>query len=506
MKVLTGEQMKMADAATIKRQHITSLELMERAASKCTEWILQNTKYQTFNIFSGPGNNGGDGLAIARMLLEAGKKVKVILLNPFNRMSDDCKEERSKLLSIDKQCVTEINSVWNPSIIPSSEVNIDAIFGIGLTRPAEAIFGSAIDFMNDSGKPTIAIDIPSGIYSDKVSLNTGNKTVKASITLTFGTLKRALLVGENAPWYGLVQVLNIGLDQEFLDSAESKTEVTDEQLLTRIFIPKQEFSHKGTFGHGLLITGQTGQMGASVLMARGYLKGGGGLLTLMIPKSERQILQSSVPEAMNIFLEDQLPDLERYAAIGVGPGLGTGSGRKELMRELLSRFKGKLILDADALNLLSDESDLMKMVAPGSLLTPHPGEFRRLAGVWKNDFHKLDMQLAFAKKYKVILVLKGKNTSIATPNGQLYFNPTGNAGMAKGGSGDILAGLLTSMVASGYDSLNAAILGTWIHGMAGDLAAAKLTPEAMNGTDIIDQIPAAWKLLNRITGNSTSKR
>lgn len=505
MKVLTGEQMKLADAATIKRQQITSVDLMERAASKCAEWIIQNTNYQTFNIFSGPGNNGGDGLAIARMLLEAGKKVKVILLNPFNRMSDDCKEQRIRLLNIDKQCITEINAIWNPSVIHPSEVNIDAIFGIGLTRPAEAIFGAAIDFMNDSGKPTIAIDIPSGIYSDKVSLNSGNKTVKASITLTFGTLKRGLLIGENAPWYGTVHVLDIGLDKEFLDSAESKTEVTDQNLLTQIYVPKQEFSHKGTFGHGLLITGQTGQMGASVLMAKGYLKGGGGLLTLMVPKSERQILQSSVPEAMNIFIEDKLPDLERYAAIGVGPGLGTGTGRKELMKSLLTQFRGKLMLDADALNLLSDDSDLLKMIPPGSLLTPHPGEFRKLAGVWKNDFHKLEMQLAFAKKYKVVLVLKGKNTSIATPSGHLYFNPTGNAGMAKGGSGDILAGLLTSLLASGYESLNAAILGTWIHGAAGDLAAAKLTPEAMNGTDIIDQIPGAWKLLNKMTGHSSLK-
>ena len=246
-------------------------------------------------------------------------------------------------------------------------------------------------------------------------------------------------------------------------------------------------------------------MGASVLMAKGFLKGGGGLLTLMIPKTERQILQSAVPEAMNIFIEDKLPDLERYAAIGVGPGLGTGTGRKELMKGLLTQYKGKLILDADALNLISDESDLMKMIPPGSLLTPHPGEFRRLAGVWKNDFHKLEMQLAFARKYKVILVLKGKNTSIATPTGHLFFNPTGNAGMAKGGSGDILAGLLTSLLASGYGTLHAAILGTWIHGAAGDLAAAKLTPEAMNGTDIIDQIPGAWKQLNKITGHGGSK-
>jgi NAD(P)H-hydrate epimerase len=305
-------------------------------------------------------------------------------------------------------------------------------------------------------------------------------------------MKPALLLQENAEFTGSVEVLDIGLIH--VPDRPVRYHQTDPAIISSIYKPKIAFSHKGTFGHGLLVTGGTGKMGAAVLAANGYLRSGAGLLTLLIPEAGVPILQTAVPEAMVVtFASDKLPELATYDVVGAGPGLGTGEAQQKLIEYLIENTSCQLVLDADAINVIANNPYLINKLKPGTILTPHPGEFKRLAGSWENDFYKLELQQKFSVEHQVYVILKGKNSSISCPDGQTWFNPTGNPGMAKGGSGDILTGLITGLAASGYDSLQSCLLGTWLHGLAGDIAAAKLTQEGMNASDIIQHLPEAWK-------------
>ncbi|MBK9425774.1 MAG: NAD(P)H-hydrate dehydratase [Bacteroidetes bacterium] len=496
MKILTAAQVREADLYTIQHTPILSGDLMERAAGKCVDWLLQNIKKQRITIICGPGNNGGDGLAIARMLITTGFEVNAFVLNPSNRLSTDCEAQLKRLQSTHNH---NIKAVVNNGValdLTNTDLIVDAIFGTGLKLPVSLFYVEIITQINDSGRPVVSIDLPSGISSDETSLITGNEIVKSTKTLTFQVLKKALLLPENAPFIGSVEVLDIGLHADFMNKVEATWETLEPEMLAQIYVPKREFSHKGNYGHSLLITGSPGKMGASVLMAKGYLKGGGGLLTTMVPEKEGVILQTTVPESMVVSMQTASDlDWAKFQVIGIGPGLSTTAEMSNLLELVLSKHTGKMVLDADALNLLAQKPELLAKLPENAILTPHPGEFRRLVGEWQNDFQKMEMLQQFSTKHKLVVILKGKNTAIASPSGKIWFNTTGNAGMAKGGSGDILTGLITSLLASGYASVPAAQLGVWLHGMAGDLAAATLTQEAMNASDIIDNLPGAWQKL-----------
>ncbi|MCU7549178.1 NAD(P)H-hydrate dehydratase [Chitinophagaceae bacterium LB-8] len=495
MKIYNAYQIKEWDQYTIAHEPILSVDLMERAAQKCVLWILaQNWSNKQFIIFCGKGNNGGDGLAIARLLKEKGKRVVVYILE-FGRLgSDDFQTNLRRL----HELPIDIHFIQSPDMFPhigTGDIVIDALFGSGLNKPLEGLSAALVFHVNHSPATVISIDVPSGLYIDQSSV--GNTIVKADITLTFQIHKLSFLLPESQDYVGNVQVLDIGLHPGF-------EEPTDFQLLDLLHIkgiykPRQEFAHKGTFGHTLLIGGSYGKIGAVVLAAKSSLRSGAGLVTVFIPQCGYQILQTSVPEAMamtgeDIGLIDNLPpDLERFSAIGIGPGLGTDPKTQKAVVNLVKSMKKPIIVDADALNCLSLHKEILFKLPPYSILTPHPKEFERLFGVSSNDFDRIQLAKEKAKELNIIIILKGHHTFMAMPTGISYFNNTGNAGMATGGTGDVLTGILTSLVGQGYEPVDAALLGVYLHGLAGDIAAENNSMEALIAGDLAGYLGSAFK-------------
>src|SRR6186713_718425 len=499
MKILKADQIRSWDQYTIEHEPIASVDLMERAATKCFEWLDDNGWFvHSFTVFCGKGNNGGDGLAIARMLAIGGCKVSVYILEFGHRGTEDFQTNLAKLHlypSVDIHFIQDENSF--PSLTKETAV-IDALFGSGLTRPPDGITSGLIDHINNSGCTVIAIDVPSGMSVDQTSK--GNKIVKANYTLSFQCYKLAFLVAENAAFIGDVVILDIGLLPEFLASPEADLELIDKSIIRSMYKPRNRFAHKGNFGHAMIIAGSYGKIGAAVLAAKACLRSGVGLLTCFVPKCGYDILQTAVPEAMVItdanssIITKINDDVLKYDSIGIGPGLGTASETRAAVKELNSIYKKPMVIDADALNGLSMEKKLPSL-PPGSILTPHPKEFERLFGDCKNDFERIKRALENAKLLNCLIVLKGHHTFIAVPGGKGYFNSTGNAGMATAGSGDVLTGMITGMLTQDYSSEEAAIFAVYLHGLAGDMAANEFSKEAMIAGDIIDNIGKAFKLL-----------
>jgi NAD(P)H-hydrate epimerase len=497
MKILSAEEIRLWDQFTIKHEPVTSIDLMERAAGKCVQWIVENVLTSTgFSIFCGKGNNGGDGLAIARMLAKKNHPVIVYILELGQKGTEDFRTNLSRMKEYPEAKICFIKNETDFPIINPGEIIIDALFGSGLNRQLEGVTAKLVEHINTSNCKKISIDIPSGMFVDRSSKN--NITVRADQTLSFQCLKPAFLVAENAGLTGEVHILDIGLHEGFYQSVTGVYEWINENTIHSIYKPRKQFSHKGTFGHGLLVAGSYGKIGAAVLSARACLRSGIGLLSCHIPKCGYDIMQASVPEAMvmtdfnssfNTKTED---DLTKYEAIGIGPGIGTASETKMLLREIFDAYRHPIVLDADALNIMASQKDLFKMIPAGSILTPHPKEFERLFGESANDFDRIQLALQKAKELNVIIVLKGHHTFIATPDPNGFFNSTGNAGMATGGSGDVLTGILTGLLAQGYSSVETAILGVYLHGLAGDIAAKKLSMEAMVAGDIVENLGGAF--------------
>ncbi len=511
MKILSAEEIRLWDQYTIKHEPVASIDLMERAAQQCVEWIEKNLPYDSrFSIFCGKGNNGGDGLAVARLLAEKKYPVSVYILEFGHKGTEDFQANLSRLHQHTGIEISFIQAIENFRSLFPDEIVIDALFGSGLNRQLEGVTAGLVEHINAGNCRVISIDIPSGMFVDRSSK--GNTIVHASHTLSFQCLKPAFLVAENADYTGDVHILDIGLHEGFLKTITGVYEWINEQTIHSIHRPRKRFAHKGDFGHGLLVAGSYGKIGAAVLSAKACLRSGIGLLTCHIPKCGYDIMQSSVPEAMvmtdfnssfNTKVED---DFTKYEAVGIGPGIGIASETKMLLREIFDAYRHPLVLDADALNIMGSQKELLKLIPPGSILTPHPKEFGRMFGESANDFDRIQLALQKAKKLNVVIVLKGHHTFIATPDakarpahsvGQGFFNSTGNAGMATGGSGDVLTGILTGLLAQGYSSVETAILGVYLHGLAGDIAAGKISMEAMIAGDIIENIGYAFSEAQR---------
>ena len=499
MKILNAEQIRAWDQYTMGHEPIASIELMERAAKKCFEWLEDNSWFvHSFSIFCGKGNNGGDGLAIARMLAGQGCTVSVNILEFGHRGTDDFQANLAKLHQYPSVSIQFIQDETNFHLLPKDTVIIDALFGSGLTRPLEGITAKLVGHINNSGCAIIAIDIPSGMSVDRSSK--GNTIVKANYTLSFQCYKPAFLVAENAEFMGEIVILDIGLSPEFLSTLKTNFEVIDNPIIRSIYQPRNSFAHKGNFGHAMIVAGSYGKIGAAVLSARAGLRSGAGLLTCYTPKCGYEILQTAVSEAMiltdaNSSIITKIDDdISKYNSIGIGPGLGTASETRVALKELLAVYNKPVVIDADALNGLSMEKTLPSL-PPGSILTPHPKEFERLFGECKNEFDRIEKAVAIAKSLNCLIVLKGHHTFIATPIGKGYFNNTGNAGMATAGSGDVLTGIITGLLAQEYSPEKAGILGVYLHGLAGDIAAKEFSQEAMIAGDIIDNIGKAFKQL-----------
>ena len=497
MRILTSSQVREWDQFTIDHEPILSIDLMERAARTCTDWILQHYPSQkTFVVFCGKGNNGGDGLAIARMLTGHGIEVSVYILEFGHLGTVDFQSNLARLheLPLSPRFISSEELIPE---IPNDPVVIDALLGTGLNRRVEGLTESVVHRINSSENEVISIDIPSGLSADKSSA--GNTVIRATHTLAFQCLKPAFMVAENQQHTGEVHILDIGLHPQF-EPAGDPYLLVNEALVRSIFKPRPSFSHKGTFGHALLCVGSYGKMGAGILAAKACLRAGVGLLSVHIPNCGYTIIQSAVPEAMAIAdLNDHhlatAPPVDRYQAIGIGPGIDTDDDTKKMLQSIMSNTQPPVILDADALNILSKDRSLLKLIEGKSILTPHPKEFERLFGESTDDFSRLELLKAKAIEYNAIILLKGRYSCVASPEGKLYFNSSGNPGMATGGSGDVLTGMLTAFVAQGYQHLEATLLAMYLHGIAGDLAANKYSQEAMIAGDIIESIPEAFKAL-----------
>ncbi len=500
MKLLSAQQCQQWDAYTIQHEPIASIDLMERAGLACTEWLLDH-QYNTMPlmIFCGKGNNGGDGLVIARLMIEAGTAVTVYVLEYGSKGTDDIQRNLEKLHLLSN----DIHFIQSPDAFPVNErysLVIDALFGTGLNRPLHDLAAALAKHISQSNAKVIAIDVPSGMPVDNFFADA--QVVKAHLTLTFQSLKYAFLLPEYGKYTGEITVLDIGLMHSYLSTIDAVAELVEQQDAACLLKRRDRFSHKGTYGHALLISGNKGKMGAAVLAVRACLRSGVGLLTACVPNEELLIVQTAVPEAMVIIRETGLPDMHAYSAIGAGPGLGLSTKEKDLLFELLQQNNKPVVLDADALTILSQHAEKLTSIPPGSLLTPHPKEFDRLFGASENSLERYRKAIQLSAQYHFIIILKGHHTLVAA-HGRAWFNTTGNAGMAKGGSGDVLAGVLTALLAQGYEPLHAAKLGVYLHGLAGDIALEQQSVESLLPSDLIESLGSAF---NKLKINTTSSQ
>lgn len=496
-KVLSSEQIRLADAATIKNEGISSLNLMDRAATKAFEAILKkvNAEENSFVVFCGMGNNGGDGLVIARLLADVGYNVRIYILQFKEKGSQDFEENLQRLKSYSIE-INYINDRQLNCSLKNSEIIIDAIFGSGLNRSIQGFTKNTIQQINSSNCKVFSLDIPSGLFAEDNSSNDRNAIIKASYSLTFESPKLAFFFPENDAFVGNWEVVPIGLDQNFIASQNCSNYFVGISDAAKLLKERNSFDHKGKFGHSLIYAGSFGKIGAAILSARACLRAGTGLLSMRIPLCGYEIMQKAVVEAM-IESDDEEKYLgnflksENFSAVGIGPGIGKEERTEKLLRQILQNSTQALLLDADALNILSENKTWLSFLHSSTILTPHPKEFMRLAGKWNNDFERYEMHRNFALKYQVYILLKGKFSALACPSGEVYFNSSGNPGMATAGSGDVLSGILVALLSQNYSLKEAGILGMYLHGLAGDLAAIRKSQIAMIASDIIDFIPKA---------------
>jgi ADP-dependent NAD(P)H-hydrate dehydratase / NAD(P)H-hydrate epimerase len=494
MKILSTKKIKELDEFTIAHEPISSLDLMERASNLFTQWFIGRfDKSKKIKIFCGPGNNGGDGLAIARILLEKFYKIEVFIFSTKST-SEDFQKNKLRLEKLLNPVL--INSSKDIPYSSKDEIIIDAIFGSGLNRPAEDLFAEAISAINKGKSTIISVDIASGLYCDEHTPE--SNIIKPAYTISFQLPKLAFLLPENEKFVGDWQIINIGLNNDFIKQAKTQYFYTTKDDLYEWVKKRDKFSHKGTYGRALIIAGSYGMIGAAILVAKACLRTGTGLCRTYIPECGYEIMQSALPENMVMTDPDfksitDIPDIHSYNAIAVGPGLGEKEETKKALSKLFKETKLPLVIDASALNMIASDKTLFNIIPPNSILTPHPKEFERLAGPSLNDFERLNMLRALSDKIKCFIVLKGAYTVVATPKGTLHFNSTGNPGMATAGSGDVLTGIITSLLAQGYEPYKAAILAVYLHGYAGDSAALRLSKSSLMASDIIEGIHSFYK-------------
>jgi len=499
MKILPVEKIREADEFTIQNEPIASIDLMERAAFRLYRWIKKRIdKSHKFHIYAGLGNNGGDGLALARLLAVEGFTIKIFIIRYSEKTSTDFQVNFDRLSALEMpENIRELRSKEDFPQIDNDDIIVDAIFGSGLARPVTGFVGDVIRHINDNTAIKVAIDIPSGLFADEYADPKSGAIFRADYTLSFQMPKLAFLLPENDRFVGSWHILDIGLSHEFINNADTKHFLMQKIDIGPMLHQRRKYDHKGTYGHALLIAGSYGKMGAAILAAKACLRSGVGLLHVHIPKVGYQIMQTATPESMlsidrydNYF--SKVPELGLFNAIGIGPGLGMEKQSQMALKVLIQENQNPIVFDADALNILSENKTWLGFLPEGSILTPHPKEFERLAGKWQDDFEKLQLLRNFCTKHGVYVVLKGANTATAFPDGNIYFNSTGNPGMATAGSGDVLTGIITGLLAQGYSPGIAAVIGVYLHGLAGDIAAKKTGFEALLAGDIIDHIGKAF--------------
>jgi len=501
MKIFRSDQIKEIDELTIRNEPVASIDLMERAAAKLFDWYTDKLdRSGRIKIFAGPGNNGGDGLALARMLAHERYEAEVFYTAFTANRSDEWKINCKRLEKETSVPFTEIRNIDEFPLICEDDVIIDAIFGSGISRPAEGLAADVITRINISPATVVSVDIPSGMFGEVIDHLNSINTVMADYTLSLQFPKLAFMFPECEKYTGEWFVLPIGLD---FSNMKSPYNLLEKDMVAPLLKQRNKFDHKGKFGHGLLAGGSYGRMGAMVLGARAALCTGAGLITCHIPSSGNNIIQTAVPEAMAVsdvseHCISELGEMEKYDAVGIGPGMGTEVRAQEALHRFVQEYRKPLVIDADALNILSMNKEWIGLLPPGTILTPHPKEFGRLAGETVSSYDRLQLQMEFAKNHRCIVVLKGAHTSIASPDGTVWFNSTGNPGMATAGSGDVLTGMILSLLSQGYGPVEAATTGVYLHGLAGDIAAEETGYESLTASNIISATGSAFRRLRDI--------
>jgi len=504
IKIFSVDKIIEADAYTIKNEPISSVDLMERAAKECFIWLARKASFkQSFSIFCGPGNNGGDGLVIARMLAKAQHSVEVYILNLNDKYSSDFEVNLKRLKDQADQDNCRIHYI-SPEGIGFDEINpqsiiVDAIFGSGLNKNLKGLPKKIINTLNRFPNIKVSIDIPSGLFADHSTIGRGIEIFSADYTLCFQFPKLAFLFPENEIYVGEWHVLDIGLSDDYIANTEASEFFITMPLIQSLIKPRAKFSHKGNFGHLLIIAGDHTKMGAAILSSKAALRTGAGLVSLHHPANIA--ITTAVPELMSSLDDSDLaftkvPNLSVYSHIAIGPGIGKREQTAKALKMLIQEAKSPMVFDADALNILADNKTWLSFLPKNSILTPHIGEFNRLVGVCDNDFERMEKAKLFAHIHQLYLVVKGANTMIISPNSNVFFNSTGNAGMATAGSGDVLTGMISGLLAQNYLPFDAAIIGVFLHGLSGDLAANELGMSSLIASDIIDYIGQAYRVLS----------
>ncbi len=496
MKIITATQTRQLDTATIQNEPISSLDLMERASQVFTDWFVDQFPDNDIpvHIFCGPGNNGGDGLVVARLLYYRFYEVSIYLCEIGPKSEDNV----ANLIRLPKRSNIDPISISPEDAfpdVPTNAIIIDAIFGSGLNREVTGYWADLIQHLNKNDNKIVSIDIPSGLFADQ---HTEGQSIEADYTFIFELPKLAFCFPQNNHRVGDWTFKSIGLDQKTLANLDTCNYFVDADYVKKLLHKRSRFDHKGTYGHALLIVGSYGKVGAAVLATKACLRSGVGLVSVYAPACAYEILQTSTPEAMVISDEDSkiitgIPPLDNYKSIGIGCGLSTDTAASKTLPQLLQSSPLPLVIDADALNIIAAQKSLLEKIPKGSILTPHPKEFERLFGKTDNDFHRNEVQKKFAKDLGLYIILKGAHTCIATPDGNCFFNSTGNPGMATGGSGDVLTGIITGLMAQQYTAEEAAIIGVYLHGFAGDLAVEAQSEEAMVAGDIVSCLGKAFE-------------
>lgn len=502
MKIFPSNSIKQLDAYTIEHEPIASIDLMERAAQALTEAICEGWGKETpVTVFAGPGNNGGDALAVARMMAEKGYQVAIYLFNPKGDLTPNCLINKELVEMMSEVEFHEISTQFVPPTLTTQHLVVDGLFGSGVNKPLAGGFAAVVKFINASDATIVSIDMPSGLMGEENTFNVKAHIIKADVTFGLQLPKLSFLFAENAEYIGDWHLLNIGISQQAIEQTETPYELLEGEAIKTLMKPRKKFAHKGNFGHALLIAGAQGVAGASILAARACLRSGVGVLTVHAPFVNNNILQAAVPEAMvevdrHEFYFTNATDTDDYQAVGIGPGIGQSKETEAALLDQLTLCQTPMVIDADALNILANHRHALNNLPKGSILTPHPRELERLVGKCQDSYERLTKACELARTARVHIVLKGAYSTIITPTGKCYFNPTGNPGMATAGSGDVLTGIILALLAQGYADEQAAQIGTYVHGLAGDFARKKQGMISLTASDIINALPLAWRLVS----------
>ena len=510
MKILTASQFKQIDAFTIEHEPISSVDLMERAATALADQIAERWDASVpVKVFAGPGNNGGDALALARLLSQRGRKVSVWLFNIKNSstLSAECLHNKARLSECPDVELNEVVSSFSPPQLSEDDLVVDGLFGIGIARPLNGGFAEVVKYINSSASTVVSIDVPSGLMCEDNSYNVMNHIVKADVTYTFHRPKLAYFFADMYKYVGEWHVLDIGEPESIVDSGGTEYLVTpynttDFDYVKSRLHTRPRFAHKGTMGHVALVAGKRGMAGSSILATRASLRSGCGKITVHTPYRNNSIMQIAIPEAIVQLDKDgeafSSPfDANGFDALGIGPGIGTSPETSQAFIEQLRLTRSPIVIDADGLNILGSHRGWIQQLPRLCILTPHKKELFGLISNTRNDYEELERTRELAVHQQIYIIIKGAYSAVCTPEGSCFFNTTGNPGMATAGSGDVLTGIILALLGQGYSQEEACRIGVYIHGLAGDIAAERLGEESLMASDIIDALPAAFMRLKK---------